>query len=39
MPAYPWMAEDDMDLSLTEKKITVMRTLGVPYPEGYEKQA
>jgi cytochrome c oxidase cbb3-type subunit I/II len=39
MPAYPWMAEDDMDLSLTEKKISVMRTLGVPYPEGYEKQA
>jgi cytochrome c oxidase cbb3-type subunit I/II len=39
MPAYPWMAEDDMDLSLTEKKITVMRKLGVPYPEGYEKQA
>jgi cytochrome c oxidase cbb3-type subunit I/II len=39
MPAYPWMAEDDMDLSLTEKKITVMRQLGVPYPEGYEKQA
>jgi cytochrome c oxidase cbb3-type subunit I/II len=38
MPAYPWMAEDDMDLSLTEKKISVMRTLGVPYPEGYEKQ-
>jgi cytochrome c oxidase cbb3-type subunit I/II len=39
MPAYPWMAEDEMNLSHTEKKITVMRQLGVPYPEGYEKQA
>lgn len=39
MPAYPWMAEDEMDLAHTERKITVMRQLGVPYPEGYEKQA
>ncbi len=39
MPAYPWMAEDEMDLDHTERKITVMRQLGVPYPEGYEKQA
>lgn len=39
MPAYAWMAEDDLDISLTERKITVMRQLGVPYPEGYEKQA
>jgi cytochrome c oxidase cbb3-type subunit I/II len=39
MPAYPWMAEDDMDLDNLERKITVMRQLGVPYPEGYESQA
>jgi len=36
MPAYPWMIDDDLDVSLSEKKITVMRKLGVPYDEGYE---
>lgn len=36
MPAYPWMLENDLDTSITVKKITAMRTLGVPYPEGYE---
>ena len=39
MPRYPWLINDDLDLSLTEAKINAMRTLGVPYPEGYEKQA
>ena len=39
MPAYPWMAEDALDLEHLEGKISAMRTLGVPYPEGYEKQA
>jgi cytochrome c oxidase cbb3-type subunit I/II len=39
MPAYPWMNENELDLSLTEKKINAMRTLGVPYKKGYEKQA
>ena len=39
MPAYTWMAEDDMDLSLMEKKINAMRTMGVPYEEGFEKLA
>ncbi len=39
MPAYPWMRTDDLDLSMTEKKISAMRTLGVPYEEGYEEQA
>jgi cytochrome c oxidase cbb3-type subunit I/II len=39
MPAYPWLINDDLDVSLTEAKINAMRTLGVPYPEGYEKQA
>lgn len=40
MPAYPWMLEDNsLDLSLLEKKISAMRTLGVPYKEGYEKHA
>jgi cytochrome c oxidase cbb3-type subunit I/II len=39
MPAYTWMRDNDLDISLTEKKINAMRTLGVPYAEGYEKQA
>ncbi len=39
MPAYPWMAEDDIDIKHLEGKISAMRTLGVPYPDGYEKQA
>ena len=39
MPAYPWLAEQELDLSLLEKKISAMRTLGVPYAPGYEKEA
>ncbi len=39
MPAYTWMRTDDLDVSLLEKKINAMRTLGVPYKEGYEKVA
>lgn len=38
MPAYPWLT-DVLDLSQTANKISAMRTLGVPYPEGYENQA
>ena len=38
MPAYPWMIENDLDLSYSEAKITAMRTLGVPYPENYESK-
>lgn len=36
MPSYPWLFEDDLNVSNTVKKITAMRTLGVPYAEGYE---
>jgi len=39
MPAYPWMRTDDLDLSLTAKKIKAMQTLNVPYPEGYAEKA
>jgi cytochrome c oxidase cbb3-type subunit I/II len=39
MPAYPWMREDNLDVSLTAKKIRAMQTLGVPYPKGYDKKA
>ncbi|MES2730849.1 MAG: cytochrome-c oxidase, cbb3-type subunit I [Bacteroidota bacterium] len=39
MPPYPWLADDTYDKSLTPKMINAMRTLGVPYAEGYENQA
>lgn len=39
MPKYPWLLEDDLDISTTESKINVMRKLGVPYPEDYGKIA
>jgi cytochrome c oxidase cbb3-type subunit I/II len=39
MPAYTWLVEDDLDVSWIKKKISTMRKLGVPYPEGYEQDA
>jgi cytochrome c oxidase cbb3-type subunit I/II len=39
MPMYPWLLEDDLDISNTATKINAMRTLGVPYQKGYEKIA
>jgi cytochrome c oxidase cbb3-type subunit I/II len=39
MPAYEALLENELDVSTTEAKINAMRTLGVPYDKGYEKQA
>ncbi len=39
MPPYPWLIEDRLNTSDTEDKIRVMQTLGVPYPDGYDKYA
>ena len=39
MPPYGWLYEQDIDYGSTEAKISGMRTLGVPYPEGYESVA
>ena len=39
MPAYPWLYEKELDLDNLPEKITAMRSLGVPYEEGYENQA
>lgn len=39
MPSYPWLITDDLDISDTKKKINVMRSIGVPYDEGYEDVA
>lgn len=39
MPAYPWMKENDLNTSLTAKKIKVLQKLNVPYEEGYAEKA
>ncbi len=39
MPRYSWLKEQILDISNTEAKINAMRTLGVPYEQGYEKIA
>ena len=39
MPAYPWMYERSIDLNTTAAKIAALRTVGVPYEEGYEDVA
>jgi cytochrome c oxidase cbb3-type subunit I/II len=39
MPAYPWLEKNSLDVSTMEKKISVMRQLGVPYPDGFESIA
>ncbi len=39
MPAYPWLGENVLDVSFLVKKISVLRSLGVPYPQGFENKA
>ena len=39
MPRYLWLHENTLDTSTTKAKINGMRTLGVPYEEGYEEIA
>jgi cytochrome c oxidase cbb3-type subunit I/II len=39
MPPYPWLLTNTLDYSSIGTKISVMRSLGVPYPEGYEAKA
>ncbi len=39
MPGYPWMYDARLDPSHVEGKIITLRRLGVPYPDGYERQA
>jgi cytochrome c oxidase cbb3-type subunit I/II len=39
MPKYDWLISRDIDVSLVPEKIRAMQTLGVPYPEGYDKKA
>lgn len=39
MPAYPYMADHDMDLSELPAKIRTLRKLGTPYPKDFENKA
>ncbi|PLX13007.1 MAG: cytochrome C oxidase Cbb3 [Marinilabiliales bacterium] len=39
MPAYPWLAKDVLNVSLLESKISTLRKVGVPYPDGFETKA
>ncbi len=39
MPPYPWLLENDLNTSTTAAKISALRKIGVPYPEGYEQVA
>ncbi len=39
MPAYPWLYEQMIDKEQTAKKISALRTVGVPYEEGFEEIA
>ncbi len=39
MPAYPWLLDDEYDTDMIGKKVSAMRTLGVPYEEGFENKA
>ncbi|MFZ4544361.1 MAG: cytochrome-c oxidase, cbb3-type subunit I [Saprospiraceae bacterium] len=36
MPRYSWLLENSIDTSSTAAKINAMRTIGVPYEEGYD---
>ena len=39
MPRYPWLLTQVLDTSSTAAKISAMRSLGVPYENGYENFA
>ena len=39
MPGYEFMIDKNLDISTTPSKIRAMKTLGVPYPDGYDKTA
>jgi cytochrome c oxidase cbb3-type subunit I/II len=39
MPGYPWLYDSRLDRSHIEGKVITLRRLGVPYPEGFEREA
>lgn len=38
MPGYSWLAKKKIDIDVLPRKISVMRTLGVPYPEWTDEE-
>lgn len=39
MPAYPWLAQQNIDYTQIKKKLTVLRNLGVPYTDEQVRNA
>ncbi|GAB5407947.1 MAG: cytochrome-c oxidase, cbb3-type subunit I [Balneolaceae bacterium] len=39
MPAYPWMFDKESDYESIPNRINALRTVGVPYADGYDKIA
>ncbi len=39
MPQYVWLLDNALDTASTPAKIRAMKTLGVPYPDGYDQLA
>ncbi|MDB4089304.1 cytochrome-c oxidase, cbb3-type subunit I [Flavobacteriales bacterium] len=39
MPSYDFLVEDDLNMGSLKAKIGALRTVGVPYPEGFEEDA
>ncbi len=39
MPGYPWLAKNELNTALIQKKMTVLRTLGHPYSDEEIKAA
>lgn len=39
MPAYPWLLTQEMDTETIDNRISALRSVGVPYAEGYEDEA
>jgi len=39
MPPYPWLFDQNLDISSTPAKIEALQGLGTPYPAGYAQRA
>ncbi len=39
MPPYPWLLTNTLDFSTLGSKISALRSVGVPYPDGFEDKA
>jgi cytochrome c oxidase cbb3-type subunit I/II len=39
MPPYPWLLENELDVSDLPSKIRTLQLLGTPYPTGYDEYA